>query len=101
MDDICFIHDINQVKISQAVSVLPLNKEPDQPEPGYFFSGHLHPGIRVSGLGKQTLCFPCFHFGEYYAVIPAFSRFTGVAMIQPRAGDNVFAIVEEKVMQLQ
>ena len=61
--------------------------------PCYSFSGHIHPGIRINGLGKQSLRFPCFYFGEEYAVLPAFSRFTGMASIYPAPGENVFAIL--------
>ena len=67
----------------------------------YFFSGHIHPGIRIDGMGKQSLCFPCFYFGKHYAVLPAFSRFTGVALIEPERNENVFAIVNDKIVQLQ
>ena len=67
----------------------------------YFFSGHIHPGIRIQGMGKQSLCFPCFYFGKEYAVLPAFSRFTGVAMINPQAEEQVFAIVNQELIRLQ
>ncbi|WEK35740.1 MAG: ligase-associated DNA damage response endonuclease PdeM [Candidatus Pseudobacter hemicellulosilyticus] len=67
----------------------------------YYFSGHLHPGIRINGQGKQSLSFPCFYFTERFCVLPAFSEFTGLAMIRPTAGENVFAIVNNAVMQLQ
>jgi uncharacterized protein len=67
----------------------------------YFFSGHVHPGIRINGAGKQSLCFPCFYFGKKYAVLPAFSRFTGVAMIYPQAEEQVFAIVNHELIRLQ
>jgi len=67
----------------------------------YSFSGHIHPGIRISGLAKQSLCFPCFYFGKRYAVLPAFSRFTGVATIQPGRNENVFAIVKDQIVQIQ
>ena len=59
----------------------------------YFFSGHLHPGIRISGMGKQSLQFPCFYFGGGYAILPAFGRFTGTVSIDPGAESNVFAIL--------
>jgi uncharacterized protein len=62
------------------------------PDP-YWFSGHLHPGIRILGLGKQSLSFPCFHFTPSLAVLPAFSKFTGIKMVDPAAGDDVYAIV--------
>lgn len=67
----------------------------------YFFAGHLHPAIRVKGLAKQQLRFPCFYFGEDYAILPAFSRFTGAALIEPKEEDNVFAIVENNIIQVQ
>jgi uncharacterized protein len=59
----------------------------------YFFSGHLHPGIRIRGMGKQCLQFPCFYFGAEYAILPAFGRFTGTVSIDPELGSNVFAIL--------
>jgi len=65
----------------------------ETPTDCYSFSGHIHPGIRINGLGKQSLRFPCFYFGEDYAVLPAFSRFTGMASIYPAPGENVFAIL--------
>lgn len=67
----------------------------------YYFSGHLHPGIRINGLGKQSLSFPCFYFTKTFCVLPAFGQFTGLAMISPSAGENVFAIVNKQVIQLQ
>lgn len=67
----------------------------------YYFSGHLHPGIRVNGLGKQSLCFPCFYFSKDFCVLPAFSQFTGLAMIRPDDDESVFAIVNNQIMQLQ
>lgn len=59
----------------------------------YYFSGHLHPGIRINGMGKQSLQFPCFYFGGEYAILPAFGRFTGTVSIDPGAESNVFAIL--------
>ncbi|MEP7108335.1 MAG: ligase-associated DNA damage response endonuclease PdeM [Ferruginibacter sp.] len=59
----------------------------------YFFSGHIHPGISIRGLGKQSLRFPCFYFGAQYAVLPAFSRFTGTHEIKPKRGESVYALL--------
>jgi len=77
IEEFTFIHDISACEKSGQ----------------YFFSGHIHPGIYISGLGKQSLQFPCFYFGSQYAVLPAFSRFTGLAMIDPHEGEDVFAII--------
>jgi uncharacterized protein len=67
----------------------------------YFFSGHIHPGIRIHGAGRQSLCFPCFYFGKKYAVLPAFSRFTGIAIVHPEDEEEVFAIVNQELIRLQ
>jgi len=91
ISDFTFIHDItSRISVNGQLSTA-----------NYFFSGHIHPGIRISGAGKQSLCFPCFYFGKRYAVLPAFSRFTGVALIEPEENENVFAIVQNKIVQLQ
>ena len=74
-----FVHDIGR------------EEEPE--EDGYLISGHIHPGIRISGAGKQSLRLPCFLFRERYAVLPAFSRFTGLALVEPTRSDRVFAVI--------
>ena len=94
VSEFSFIHDITSTaSLSSTIA--------HRPSTNYFFSGHIHPGIRVSGAGKQSLCFPCFYFGKEYAVLPAFSQFTGVTLIEPKRNENVFAIVQNKIVQLQ
>ncbi len=66
----------------------------------YIISGHIHPGIRLQGNGKQSLRFPCFYFTPTFAVLPAFSRFTGMALIEPNRGDDVYAIVDKAIIQV-
>ncbi|HTS43945.1 MAG TPA: ligase-associated DNA damage response endonuclease PdeM [Puia sp.] len=96
LHDFHFTHDI-----STDLPTLSNSTNGQRPTANYSFSGHIHPGIRIDGAGKQSLCFPCFYFGKKYAVLPAFSRFTGVALIQPEKNENVFAIVGDKILQLQ
>jgi len=67
----------------------------------YTFCGHIHPGIYIHGLGKQSLRFPCFYFTKNHCVLPAFSRFTGLALIQPAQNDKIFAVVEDKLIRMQ
>jgi uncharacterized protein len=64
----------------------------------YTFCGHLHPGILMHGLGKQSLRFPCFYFTDDHCILPAFSRFTGMALIDPKRDEQVFAIVENTLI---
>ena len=67
----------------------------------YTFCGHIHPGIYLHGLGKQSLRFPCFYFAKNHCVLPAFSRFTGLALIEPAQNDKIFAVVEDKLIRMQ
>lgn len=80
IDNFCFVHDIQDAC------------EPGATDP-YYFSGHLHPAVSISGAGRQTLKFPCFYFGEKFSILPAFGKFTGTAMIEPNRRDSVFAIL--------
>ena len=67
----------------------------------YCFSGHIHPGITISGIGRQSLRLACFYFGKDHAVLPAFGKFTGTYPVKPGKDDQVFAIVEDKVMPIR
>ena len=84
-----FIHDITEL-VGEGD---PDEREAMEKEDVYLFSGHIHPGIRIRGLGRQALQFPCFYFGVEYAVLPAFSRFTGTVSIDPLPEAAVFAIL--------
>lgn len=66
----------------------------------YNISGHIHPGITLSGKGRQSKSFPCFWFSENFAVLPAFGNFTGHALIQPSWNDRVLIIFENKIQEL-
>lgn len=80
----CFQHDLGKCR-------------PGEPS-GYLFSGHIHPGIQITGLGRQVLKFPCFYFTDEFCVLPAFSKFTGTARIEPKKGEVVFAIVDNSLI---
>jgi DNA ligase-associated metallophosphoesterase len=67
----------------------------------FIFSGHVHPGVKMHGVGKQTLRLPCFYFTDEYAVLPAFSLFTGLYKLRPKKTDNIFALVGNQVLKLQ
>jgi len=92
----------NEYKIHQFIFIHDPNESVTTTEDGSFiFSGHLHPGIIVRGLGKQSLRFPCFYFTEKQAILPAFSQFSGLALIEPKKKDQVYAIVNQSILQIQ
>lgn len=74
-----------------------------QPTPsvdGYALAGHLHPGARLIGAGRQNFVLPCFWFGARVGVLPAFGGFTGQAAIRPKRSDRVFVVVDEEVISV-
>jgi DNA ligase-associated metallophosphoesterase len=80
LERFCFVHDINE-------ACAPSDNT------DYYFSGHIHPCVLLKGLGKQSVSLPCYYFGENFAVLPAFSKFTGTATVQRKSADNIFAII--------
>lgn len=85
IDSFLFTHDLADVQ-----------EVPDQ----FVFSGHIHPAVAIKGVGKQHLKFPCFYFSRFYAILPAYGNFTGTYTIKPKRGDVVFALLENRIMQL-
>ena len=65
----------------------------DEKKEYFVFSGHIHPAIGIQGKGRQSIRFPCFHFGKQQALLPAFSRFCGHHTIRPRKGDSIYALL--------
>jgi DNA ligase-associated metallophosphoesterase len=70
------------------------------PEDRYNLAGHIHPGIRLSGLGRQRLRLPCFWFGKEQGLLPAFGSLTGTAPIEALAEDQVFVVTDEAVIEV-
>lgn len=59
--------------------------------------GHIHPGIRLKGKGRQLLTVPCFHFSLTHWCLPAFGKLTGLVPRKPAKGDLVFAVLDDKI----
>jgi DNA ligase-associated metallophosphoesterase len=89
VNNFCFTHDINETCEEEAGNT------------NFTFSGHVHPGIYMNGIGRQSLHFPCFYFTKDHAILPAFSKFTGTYKIKPKATDKVFVIAEKKIVKMQ
>ena len=73
---------------------------PVSPPSGYALCGHVHPGVRLYGRGEETARLPCFVLGPRHAVLPAFGRFTGLALVAPAAGSRLVAIAGSTLFPL-
>ncbi|MEL6252803.1 MAG: ligase-associated DNA damage response endonuclease PdeM [Bacteroidota bacterium] len=74
-------------------------KEPMEEK--YNLAGHIHPAVRLSGDGRQSMSLPCFYFGEWQGLLPAFGKFTGNGYIEVCQGDRVFVIAEDEVLEIE
>ncbi len=60
--------------------------------------GHVHPGVRLKGTGKQSMRLPCFYQTPERLMLPAFGAFTGKFIVQPTQKDSVFVLVNQEVI---
>jgi DNA ligase-associated metallophosphoesterase len=68
---------------------------------GYVLAGHMHPAVKLRGLGRQRATLPCFWFTKDVAILPAFGSFCGRAVINPSPGDRIYAIAEDEVLRVE
>jgi uncharacterized protein len=64
----------------------------------YNLAGHIHPGIVLTGAGRQRLRAPCFYFGKNNGLLPAFGNFTGIHPIDAYEGDQVYVVMEKQII---
>jgi DNA ligase-associated metallophosphoesterase len=88
VNDFSFLHDPGDVPEEMITT-------------NFIFSGHLHPGVNIQGAAKQSLNFPCYYFAEGMAILPAFSKFSGLAMIKKKKTDTVYAIVNHTLVKIK
>lgn len=66
---------------------------------GFFnLCGHIHPGYRLNGKGRQSLKLPCFFRKKNQMILPAFGEFTGNYMMDLEQGEMAYAITQKEVI---
>ncbi len=86
IDPFLFVHDVEEAQ------------HQNNQEELYLLGGHIHPALKLKGKGRQKMKFPCYYFGEYAGILPAFGLFTGTAIINPKESDTTFLIIEDQVL---
>jgi uncharacterized protein len=66
-----------------------------RPVNGFGLFGHVHPAIRC-----DRMRLPCFHFWNGGGMLPAFGSFTGVHVIEPSAGDFIYAVQGDEIAKV-
>jgi len=78
-----------------------LSHHPEKKEGLFNICGHLHPGYRLRGEGRQHLKLSCFYKKKNQLVLPAFGAFTGHFLIEPKEDENVFVLSEDLVLSIK
>ncbi len=85
LEKISCIHDFNEIQTHAEFTI----------------SGHIHPGFKLSGSGRQKLSLPCFYVGTKHMIMPAFGSLTGLSIVEKTAkNDRVFCFTQEKIFEV-
>jgi DNA ligase-associated metallophosphoesterase len=103
--DIMDISKYNNLRLNHQMEVgnLILTHEPMDVviEDRYNLCGHIHPGVKLRGKARQNLRLPCFYFGKYTGILPAFGSFTGLHVLKPLKDDRVFVVNGDIVVEVK
>lgn len=91
---------IEQEKVLESNIVL-MHQLPKHPNQDIFYIiGHIHPGYRFEGKGRQSYRFPCFHLGIHSLTLPAFGIHTGLFIPEFLETDQVYVVMNEEVVRI-
>ena len=77
-----------------------LSHKPVSDQSLFNICGHIHPAVRLEGLGHNRLRLPCFYQTDYQLILPAYGTFTGSHTMRPQPKHKVFALAEGAVIQV-
>lgn len=77
-----------------------LTHHPTKQDSHFNFCGHIHPGVKLQGIGRQNIRLACFFKSENQLILPAFGNFTGKFTLKPSEKDEVYVIADDQVIQV-
>lgn len=86
-----------KIHIELIIDSFYLTHHPQEKEGFFNFCGHIHPGIRLKGKGRQFLNLPCFFRKPKQMILPSFGEFTGNFYLTPTENDMVYGVTNEGV----
>lgn len=75
--------------------------EPAEHEHKFVLSGHVHPGVTLSGTGRQHISLPCFHVSLNQAVLPAFGKLTGLYILDRNESDRYYLVYNGIIREMK
>ena len=82
------------------ISDFLLTHHPTETKGLFNFCGHIHPGIKLKDLGRQSMKLACFFNKKHQLILPAFGEFTGNYFMKPTTNDKIYAIVNSEVLRV-
>ena len=83
------------------ISGFSLTHIPEETENSFNICGHIHPGFRLNGKGRQHLKLSCFYQKENQLILPAYGNFTGNYYISPEEDEHCYVLSEDSVIMVQ
>lgn len=81
-------------------NIVLMHQMPKHPSSTSFYViGHVHPGYKWQGKGRQSYRLPCFHQTVYSLTLPAFGAHTGLFIPEFSSSDRVYVIMNHDVIQ--
>ena len=77
-----------------------LTHHPTEKNEFFNFCGHIHPGIKLKGIGRQYLNLSCFFQKPNQMILPAFGEFTGNFYLVPTENDLVYGISKDGIFKV-
>ena len=77
-----------------------LTHHPEKRDGLFNFCGHIHPAIRLTGLGRQSVRLRCFYKSEAQMILPAFGEFTGSFTVKPEENCEIYALLGDTVISV-
>lgn len=84
----------------QIIGDFYLTHHPAEHDTLFNFCGHIHPGVKMKGVGRQILKLACFFKTKNQLIFPAFGNFTGKYILEPTKDDTVFVLVDGEVLSV-
>lgn len=67
----------------------------------FVLSGHVHPGVTLSGAGRQHVSLPCFYVSLNQAVLPAFGKLTGLYILDRNENDCYYLVYNGIIREMK
>ena len=91
----------SELKISPFLFVHDVDSAQKKERDLIVVGGHIHPAVKLTGKGRQSLRFPAFIISDERVVLPAFGEFTGLHTVQLTETEKAYAVVEEDVIPIK